>query len=162
MKKIITIFVIFINFIYAYQTVYYLKDSITQKDDRYIKLLGGTSWELTEPSLALVTDDIIIIFYNYKGKTLPMYYYDGEEIPIRYISGKIYPNIGYLTTVINKSNDGSILETSDNLLLTIPQFYRYDTSFWLTPYQILIENNQMYFWNLEKGKRIEIDRIYQK
>ena len=45
-----------------FQKVDYIAGSIAEKDGSFIRLLDGSSWVLTSPSLALVTDDVIIIF----------------------------------------------------------------------------------------------------
>ena len=167
MKKIFMILLylsIMSNSLSAFEKVNYLTDSIIQKSGNYIKLMGGTSWELTSMSLSLVTDDVIIIFHQYVDKKgeqsiFPIFYHDGEEIALRYISGHIMTQTGYLTTVVRKFNNGAILKTDDGLILSIPQYDRYDTGWWLPPYKILITNDQMYFWNLKKGKKVWIDNI---
>ena len=167
MKKIIAIlFSVFIasSSLFAIEKVEYIADSIMQKDGNYIKLLRGSSWELTSMSLSLVTDDVIIIFHQYvnkKGKqsVLPIFYHDGEEIALRYISGSILSEAGYLTTIIEQLGEGAVLRTNDGTTLSIPQYDRYDTVWWLPPYKALITANQMYLWNLKKGKIVWIDAI---
>ncbi len=167
MKKILTILLylsIMSNSLLAFEKVEYLADSIIQKDGNYIKLMGGTSWELTSMSLSLVTDNVIIIFHQYvdkKGKQsiLPIFYHDGEEIALRYISGSLLPETGYLTTIIQQLGEGAVLKTNDGNILSIPQYDRYDTGWWLPPYKALVTGNQMYLWNLKKGKRVWVDSI---
>ncbi len=167
MKKIIAIlFSVFIvsSSLFAIEKVEYIADSLIQKDGNYIKLLGGSSWELTSMSLSLVTDDVIIVFHQYvnkKGKQsiLPIFYHDGEEIALRYISGSIQSEVGYITTIIEQLGEGAILRTDDGVTLSIPQYDRYDTGWWLPPYKALITGNQMYLWNLKKGKKVWIDGI---
>jgi hypothetical protein len=167
MKKILMILLylsIISNSLLAFEKVEYLADSIIQKDGNYIKLMGGTTWELTSMSLSLVTDDVIIIFHQYVNKkgeqsVLPIFYHDGEEIAIRYISGSLLPESGYLTTIIQQLGEGAILKTNDGTILSIPQFDRYYTGWWLPPYKALVTGNQMYLWNLKKGKRVWIDNI---
>ncbi len=152
------------NTLLAFEKVEYLADSIIQKDGNYVKLKGGTSWELTSMSLALVTDDVIIIFHQYvdkKGKQsiLPIFYHDGEEIALRFISGSVSTETGYLTTIIEQLGEGALLRTNDGMILSIPQYDRYDTGWWLPPYKALITGNQMYLWNLKKWKKVWIDNI---
>ena len=167
MKKIITLLFsvcIIFNSLFALEKVGYITDSIIQKNGNYIKLLEGSSWELTSMSLALVTDDVIIVFYKYidkKGKQsiLPILYHDGEEIVLRYISGSLLLKIGYLTTIVEELGDGAVLKTYDGIILSIPQYDRYYTSWWLPPYKVLITGDLMYLWNLKKGKRVGIDSI---
>lgn len=160
MKKIILIFV-FIITSYSYQIVNYLQDSIIQKDNKYIKLLEGSSWILSLPSLALPTDNVIIVFYKNQKNIIPIYYHDNEEIVARYINGPLVTSTGYITTVIQVFKEGAILKTIDNYFLYVPQYYRYYTNFWLPPYKILIDSSQQFFWNLDKIKKIQLDGIYK-
>jgi len=159
MKRIILIFILLIKILYSYQVVNYLQDSIVQKDDKYIKLLGGSSWELNIPSLALPTDDVIIVFYQHNKSIIPIYYYEDEEILAHYIEGSLIANTGYVTTVMQVFKEGAILKTMDGYFLYIPQYYRYYTNFWLPPYKILIDSSQQFFWNLNKIKKIQLNGI---
>lgn len=165
MKKLfVIIFIGMLSNIFAAEKIKYITDSILQKDGNYLKLLGGSSWELTQMSLALPTQDVIIVFHTFLDKqnqsnVMPVFYSDGEEIPLRYISGLISAEEGYLVTIMQKYNDGAILQTDDGYKLSIPQYDRYDTGWWLPPYKALITGNQMYMWNLKKGKRVWIDSI---
>lgn len=149
------------------EKVKFLQDSIMQKEGNYIKLLGGSSWELTQMSLSLITQDVIIVFNSYldnqnKTQIMPVFYSDGEEIPLRYISGNIAAQEGHLVTISNEYRDGAILETLNGLLLSIPEYDRYDTGYWLPPYKALITNNGLYMWNLKKGKRVWVDGIKER
>lgn len=169
MKKIVLLLMILCALVsnLAAEKVKFSQDSIMQKEGNYIKLLGGSSWELTQMSLSLITDDVIIVFNSYldnqnKTQIMPIFYSDGEEIPLRYISGNITPQEGHLVTISNEYRDGAVLETLNGLLLSIPEYDRYDTGYWLPPYKALITNNGLYMWNLKKGKRVWLEGIKER
>lgn len=141
------------------QRVEYLSDSIAQKQGKYIRLLGGSEWVLSSSTLALVTDDIIIVFreVGLKDRTrakVAVAYVDGDEHVAKHVGGKYVSQTGYLTTVVEGLGDGAILKLADGSLLSIPQYDRYHTGWWLPPYKALLTANKMYLWNLEKGKRV--------
>ena len=145
------------------QKVEYLSDSITEKNGKVIGLLGGSTWELALPTLALPTDDIIIVFEevvlkNNKKVTLPIAYLDGLENVASHIAGRYITTSGFLTTVTESLEDGAVLKLADGSTLSIPQYDRFDTGWWIPPYKVLLTGNRMYMWNLRKGKRVWIDR----
>lgn len=58
--------------------VKYVSDSIMEKENGFIRLLSGSTWQLLTPSLALVTNDILIILtVDDSG----IAFLDKEEIP---------------------------------------------------------------------------------
>ena len=144
------------------QKVEYLSDSIAEKEGKYIRLLGGSQWVLSSSTLALVTDDIIIVFQDIelKDKTMAkvaVAYVDGDEIVVKHIGGKFVAENGYLTTVVEALGDGAVLKLANGSLLTIPEYDQYDTGWWLPPYKALLTGNMMYLWNLKKGKRVWVN-----
>lgn len=144
------------------QRVEYLSDSIAEMKDRYIRLLGGSEWMLSSPTLALVTDDIIIVFQDVelKDKTrvkLAIAYVDGDEIVAEHVSGRYISQTGYLTTVVEALGDGAVLRLADGSLLSIPEYDQYNTGWWLPPYKALLTENKMYLWNLKYGKRVWVN-----
>ncbi len=144
------------------QKVEYLSDSIAEKEGKYIRLLGGSQWVLSSSTLALVTDDIIIVFQNVelKDKTivkLAVAYVDGDEIVARHVGGQYISQTGYLTTVVEALGDGAVLRLADGSLLSVPEYDQYDTGWWLPPYKALLTGNKMYLWNLKKGKRVWVN-----
>jgi len=149
---------------FAVEKVEYITDSIAQKDGEYIKLLSGSSWLLSSPSLALVADNAVILFRTFEAKgkkpyDLPIFYHGGLEIPIKHIDGAIVKESGFLVTVVNKFNDGANLELDDGTILSIPQYDRFDTGWWLPPYPAFITADGMYMWNLKEGKKVWVDGI---
>lgn len=146
------------------EKVAYFADSIVEKEGSYIRLLGGSSWLLSAPSLALVTDDVIIVFQTIQLKdqrnvTVAVVYLDGDEIMARHVGGRYTASTGYLTTVVQAVGDGAVLRLADGTLLTIPQYDRYDTGWWLPPYRALLTGNKLYLYNLKKGKRVWVDTV---
>lgn len=144
------------------QKVEYLSDSIAEKEGKYIRLLGGSQWVLSSSTLALVTDDVIIVFQDVELKdktrvTLAVAYVDGDEIVARHVGGRYISQTGYLTTVVEALGDGAVLRLADGSLLSIPEYDQYDTGWWLPPYKALITGNKMYLWNLKKGKRVWVN-----
>jgi hypothetical protein len=170
MKKLhllLGLFILLVSMVSA-KPVLYLQDSIAEKNNETVRLLGGSVWKLVSPSLMLVADDVLVVFHpitDKQGKkdVMPVYYASGEEVPALYISGNIKPFLqnGYLTTIMAKNSSGSKLQTAEGYILHISSYDQYDTGWWLPPYQVLITNDQMYMWNLREGKRIWIDGIYR-
>lgn len=149
---------------FAAGKVEYIADSIAQKDGEYIKLLGGSSWLLNSSSLALVTQDVIVVFRSIVGKDkktyeVPVFYFDGEEIIAKHIDGAFVKESGYLAQVVKQFGKGARLMLDDGTILSIPEYDRYDTGWWLPPYPALVTGNGLYMWNLKKGKRVWVDGI---
>lgn len=144
------------------QKVEYLSDSIAEKNGKYIRLLGGSSWLLSFPTLALVTDQVLIVFQEVelndkKNVQIAVAYIAGNEVYAKHVDGQYITQTGYLTTVVEALDDGAVLKLADGTLLSIPQYDRYDTGWWLPPYEALLTGNGMYLWNLKKGKRIWVN-----
>lgn len=144
------------------QRVEYLSDSISEKEGEYIGLLGGSQWVLSSSTLALVTDDIFIVFQDVELKDgtsakLAVAYVDGDEIVAKHVGGQYISQTGYLTTVVETLDNGAVLKLADASFLSIPEYDQYDTSWWLPPYKALLTGNKMYLWNLKKGRRIWVN-----
>lgn len=144
------------------QKVEYLSGSIAEKDGAYIRLLDGSLWTLSFTNLALVADDIIIIFQDIemKDKTrrkLAVAYVDGCEIVAKHVGGQYTSRTGYLTTVIESRERGAVLKLADGPLLGIPKYDQYDTGWWLPPYKALLTGDGMYLWNLKRVKRVWVN-----
>ncbi len=144
------------------QKVEYLTDSIAEKDGKYIRLLGGSSWVLASLTLALVTDNIIIVFQEVELKDkkkvqVAIAYLDGDEIVAKHVGGQYVSQTGYLTTVIEALGDGAVLKLADGSFLSVPKYDQYYTGWWLPPYKALLTGNKMYLWNLKKGKRVWVN-----
>ena len=144
------------------QKVEYLSDSIAKKEGKYIRLLGASSWVLSAPSLALVTDDVMIVFQELKLKNrkrvkVAIAYINGDEILVKHVRGRYIASTGYLTAVVKVLGDGALLKLADGSILSVPQYDQYDTGWWLPPYKALLSASKMYLWNLKKGKRVWVE-----
>jgi hypothetical protein len=144
--------------------VEYLADSVAEKDDNYLRLLGGSVWILSRPSLTLVTDEVIIVFHavqlaHGKTSTLAVAYMDGDEIPVTLAKGQVATQTGVLTTVVEALSDGAVLRLADGSLLCVPKYDQFDTGWWLPPYKALVTGNGLYLYNLKKGKRVWVKLI---
>ena len=167
MKKILFMIVtILISSIMLFaQPIQYLHDSIIEKNDNYVRLLGGSQWQLVYPALALVADDVLIVFHSVKNKQnksviVPVFYIEGQEVPAQYLGGNIQgTKSGYLTTIIASNSSGSRLQTIEGYIVHVPEYDQYDTGWWLPPYEVIISNDQMYMYNLKEGKQVWIDGV---
>ena len=95
--------------------------------------------------------------YSTTGRTIT--YLDGEEIVVRYVTGRYISQAGYLTTVVKAYGHGAILELSDGTLLSVPEYDRYDTGWWLPPYKALLTANRLDLYNLEKVKCVWVTPV---
>ena len=127
-----------------------------EKEDRFIRLLGGSSWELLVPSLALVTDDILIVL---TADDSGVAFLDKEEIPVVHRDGAYHAQTGYFGEVVQAVRDGAILRLSDGSLWSVPDYDQYDTGWWLPPYKVLVTANRLYIINLEEGKKVWVNQI---
>ena len=147
------------------QPIQYLQDTIMEKNDNYVRLMGGSQWQISYPILALELSEVVIVFHSTKNKQnkpviIPVFYVDGQEVPAQYLGGNIQGvKNGYLTTVIAKNSSGSKLQTEEGYIVHVPEYDQYDTGWWLPPYKVVISNNQMYMYNLKKGKQVWINGL---
>jgi hypothetical protein len=144
------------------EQVEYFSDSIMQKDGNTIRLLGGSSWELSSMTFAMITDDISIIFRTIpetNNRQIPILVHGGMEITARHVEGAYAKSSGFLAYVIDERDDGAILELDDGTILTIPDYDQFDTGWWLPPYQVIVTSNGLYMWNLKEGKRVWVDEV---
>jgi hypothetical protein len=81
----------------------------------------------------------------------------GDECEAKHIGGQFLPSTGTLTSVVAAHGNGSVLELMDGRLFSVPEYDRYDTGWWLPPYKALVASNEMYLWNLKKGKRVWVN-----
>src|SRR6185437_7463259 len=75
-----------------FKKVHYIASSIAEKDGSFIRLLDGSSWILSSPSLALVTDDVIIVFeplkiYDGSIVQVAVAYLDVDDILVKHVGG---------------------------------------------------------------------------
>ena len=138
------------------QQVSFVRDSVANVDMQVLKLLTGSIWLLSRPTLALVTDEVVIVLIDSKRGVL---FHEGDEIPVSYVSGATVVEKGLRGRVVEAMGDGAILRLNDNSLWEVPSYDRFHTSFWLPPYPVLITGNSLYMVNLKKGKQIWVKRV---
>jgi hypothetical protein len=144
------------------ERVEYISDSISRKEGKYIRLLGGSEWVLSSSTLALVADDVIIVFQEIEMQDkrklkVAIAYLDGDEIVARHVGGQYVSDTGYLTRVVEVLGEGAVLKLADGSMLSIPEYDQYYTGWWLPPYNALLTGNRIYLWNLKKGKRVQVN-----
>ncbi len=148
----------------TFESVEFFTDSIIEKRDSHIRLLGGSSWLLSEPSLALVTGDVLIVFRTVvlrdgtRAKVATAYF-DGEEIDVRRVGGAYATQTGYLTRVVKTHAGGAVLELANGTLLSVPEYDRFYTGWWLPPYKALLTGSKLHLYNLEKMKRVWVSPL---
>lgn len=140
------------------EKVTYFEDSIAEKGDRnhIIRLTGGSDWVLSEPTLAAVQTDVMIVMRDVlvEGKTVraAWMYVGGEEIPAKHVEG-VYPTSGAsLTRVIAAEDRGTKLRLADGTELLLPGYNSYISNKWIPPYKALLTGN--YLYNLKEGRRV--------
>lgn len=146
------------------EKVEYLADSIAEKSDNHIRLLGGSAWILSGPSTVLVASDLIIVLRPVRVKDgttarLASAYVEGDEISVTYEKGPIATQVGLLTRVIEALSDGAVLRLGDGSLLSVSEYDQFHTSLWLPPYKALLTNNGLRLYNLKKGKKVSVNPI---
>ena len=146
------------------EKIEYFADSIIEKEDSHMSLFGGSSWVLLEHSLALVTHDVIVVFkpvesVDHKRAQTAVAYLDGEKIAVRHSAGTYSTQTGYFTTVIEALADGAVLKLGDGTFLSVPEYDRFDTGWWLPPYEALLTASKLYLYNLGTGRRVWVNPV---
>lgn len=158
---------------FAQEKVSFFQDTVSEIDGRVVKFLTGSVWLLEMEILALPLDEGIMVFHGHdpladekdlkkRIKNLPhegVFYYEGNQVSATLVSGSFIRQNGYLSRVIESLGDGAVLKMTDGSLWAVPEYDQYDTSYWLSPYPVLIYSSELYLINLKKGKRIWINRI---
>lgn len=136
--------------------VVFIWDSISQKDDRVIRVLSGSRWLLSRSTLALATTDVVIVLTDRSKGVL---FAEGDEIPVTYLGGSFVPERGRYGRVVESISDGAVLRLNDGSLWSVPSYDRYYTGWWLPPYPVIITGNELYMINLKNGKRVWVKRV---
>ncbi|MEQ1574509.1 MAG: hypothetical protein ABL993_09715 [Vicinamibacterales bacterium] len=139
------------------QRVDFLRDSIAAKDDRYIRLLTGSTWTLSGPSTARVTDEVLIVFRDVKvrGRTRSMAtaYVNGEAFDAEEVSGRYAASSGFLVVVVEARRNGEVLRLADGTLLAVSESGQALTRTWAPSYRALLTANREYLHNLDEGRQ---------
>ncbi len=137
--------------------VRYIQDLVTTTDDDVLSLLGGSAWVHASYAMILVASDVVIVLDD--DGLGGARYADGDRTIVRHVSGAYLAESGWFGYVAESLGDGAILRVSDGSLWAIPEYDRFDTGWWLPPYPVIVTSNEMYIWNLEKGKRVWATRV---
>ena len=145
----------------TFEKVTYFEDSIAEKGDRnhIIRLTGGSNWVLSEPTLAALQTDVIVVMRNVTvdGKIVPAawMYVGGQEIPAKHVDG-VYPaNSAYLTRVV-ATEGGATLRLADGTQLSVVRGDRYFVRRWVPPYKALLTESRTSLYNLKEGRHASV------
>lgn len=139
----------------------YFPDSIAERDDHVVRLNGGSSWLLANPSKAAqVATDVMIVMRDVlvEGKRVraAWVYVGGEEIPAKHLEG-VYPtNAAFLTRVVAAEDRGTKLRLADGTELLLPGYNSYISNRWIPPYKALLGGNRDFLYNLREGRRVGV------
>jgi len=143
------------------EKVTYFEDSIAEKGDRnhIVRLTGGSNWVLSEPTLAVLQTDVIVVMrdVDVDGKIVPAawLYVGGQEIPAKHVEG-VYPaNPAFLTRVVAAEGRRS-LRLADGTLLSVDRADQFAVSRWVPPYKALLTESRTYLYNLKEGRRASV------
>jgi len=139
----------------------YFPDSIAEKDDHVVRLNGGSSWLLANPSkTAQIAADVMIVMRDVVVEGKPVraawVYVGGEEIPVKHLE-PVYPtNSAFLTRVVAAEDRGTKLRLADGTELLLPGYNSYISNRWIPPYKALLGGNRDFLYNLREGRRVGV------
>ena len=143
------------------EKVDYFPDSIAERDDHVIRLTGGSSWLLSNPTRAVVAAaDVMLVMRDVLVEGKPVraawVYVAGDEIPAKHVEG-VYPkNAAFLTRVVAAEDQGTKLRLADGSELLLPGYNKYISNRWIPPYKALLTDNRLTLHNLKEGKRVGV------
>ena len=142
--------------------VEYFQDSINEKGDlnHIIRLNGGSSWVLSEATLAPVASDLIVVMRDVmvEGKRVraAWMFVGGEEIPAKHAEGVFPANQAFLTRVTASEDQGTKLRLADGSQLLVPGYNKYLLARVTPPYKVLLTSNRLSLYNLKDGARVQV------
>jgi hypothetical protein len=144
------------------EKVAYFQDSIAEKGDRnhIIRLNGGSSWVLAEPTRAVLGTDVLVVTRDVMVNGQPLkaawFYVGGEEIPAKHVEG-LYPvNAAFLTRVVGIEDQGTKLRLADGTQLAVARSNKSNVNRWPPPYKALLTGNNVYLYNLKNGTQVSL------
>ena len=144
------------------EKVAYFQDTIAEKGDRnhIIRLNGGSSWVLAEPTLAALGTDVLVVtrdvIVNGQSLKAAWFYVGGDEIPAKHVEG-LYPmNAAFLTRVVGVDDQGAKLRLADGTQLLVSRSNKYNVNRWTPPYKALLTGNSVYLYNLKNGTQVSV------
>lgn len=136
--------------------IQFASTSISEVNGEIIKMIGGSTWRLNRNYLGLSLSDVIIVMSDSKNGVI---YSQDNSYGARLLSGSVSTSTGQIRTVMEKIGEGSILKLDDGTLLEFSSYDKYDSGWWLPPYRVILDSSRMNMWNLEKGKKVWVQRV---
>ena len=142
--------------------VEYFQDSIAEKGDlnHIIRLTGGSSWVLSEATLAPLASDLIMVMRDVmvEGKRVraAWMFVGGQEIPAKHVEGVFPTNQAFLTRVTASVDQGTKLRLADGTELLVPGYNKYLLARVTPPYKVLLSSNGQSLFNLKDGVRVQV------
>lgn len=137
--------------------VVFIQGSVFNSKSNELKLLDGSCWYSASAYFALIASDIFIIITDEKGNGIA--YCNGNEFYVQHISGRPIQSNGRYTKVIRELGDGAVLQLSDGTMWEVPKYDQYYTGYWLPPYPVIISSNELYMYNIKKGKKVWVTKV---
>ncbi len=137
-------------------SIQFATTSISEVNGEIVKMIGGSTWRLNRSYFGLPLNDVIIIMSDPRNGTI---YIEDNSYAARLLSGSVPTSSGHIRTVIEKMGDGTILKLDDGTLLEFSSYDKYDTGWWLPPYRVILESSRMNMWNIEKVKKVWVQRV---
>jgi hypothetical protein len=136
--------------------VQFFTDTISSVNDEVLKFTGGGLWKMDRWRSGLSFEDALGIMVDQKSAVI---YVNGDSFSARLLDGMPNTSSGIIRTVVEEIDKGSVLRLDDGTRLEFSSYDQYDTGWWLPPYKVLIDLSSMNMWNLEKGKKVWIQRV---
>jgi hypothetical protein len=130
--------------------------TLSRADDDLLKMMDGSVWLLNRRYFGLSLEDVVIVKQDNASAVL---FIDGNEYYGKLLKGGPFWSSGLLSQVVDEQADGAILTLANGVRLAFGDYDRYDTGWWLPPYDALIDLNTMNLWNLKKGKKVWIESV---
>jgi hypothetical protein len=136
--------------------VQFFTDTISSVDDEVLRFSGGGIWRMDRWRSGLSFQDALGIMVDQKNAII---YVNGDSFSARLLNGIPNTSAGIVRTVVEEIDKGAVLRLDDGTRLEFSSYDRYDTGWWLPPYQVLIDLSGMNMWNLKKGKKVWVQRV---
>ena len=135
--------------------VRFFTTTISEVNGEILKMMDGSTWRLERSYFGLILQDAIGVMSDQRNAVI---YANDNSYSARLLSGMVSTSSGNVRTVVEKMGDGTILKLDDGALLEFSSYDKYDTGWWLPPYKVLVDSTSMNMWNLNKGKKVWIQR----
>jgi len=158
-KTILSLVLMFFSQICSSQEkVQYFEDNIYTFTNETVSFLSSSTWEVVGTNYFPLGSALIILdLYEKQNKTYDVIFINGTSYLAFHKSGRYFKNTGYIGEVKTSSSDGSTLVLESGEI--IKPLETSDTAYWTPPYQILIAENQSFFYNLDESKKVNIYSI---